>query len=399
MKRPDMSASGLPWPTARPVRPHPQGCRLHRVWLAGALALALAAPALAQPRVRLIATGGTIANARDGRWSAETLLSTVAGLADIARVEPETFSRTASLALSLDDWLRLARRVNEVATEPDLAGIVVTVGTDTLEELAWFLDLTVRGQVPIVVTGAIRKPGGPQSDGPANLLEAVRVAASPAARGHGTLVVFHGLIFPARDVVKTSTLSADAFGGSSGTPVGRVNGADVRLDDPDARRHGARSEFDVNRISQLARVDVLLTYQQAPGDLVTSAVRNGARGLVMAAAGAGALSASELEAVAAALRGRAGGAGIAGRGWARHVRGHGPRTRPDLGRRSCAAQGAHPADARAFARSRRAGASEGVQGVLNGNTERGRDTFHFLQRSLGTVPRVLRGGQSPCSRK
>ena len=150
--------------------------------------------------------------------------------------------------------------------------------------------------------GAIRKPGGPQSDGPANLLEAVRVAASPAARGRGTLVVFHGLVFPARDVVKTSTLSADAFGGSSGAPVGRVNGADVRLDDPDARRHGARSEFDVNRISQLARVDVLLTYQQAPGDLVTSAVRNGARGLVMAAAGAGALSASELEAVTAALR-------------------------------------------------------------------------------------------------
>ena len=302
MKRPDMSASGWPWRIALPVRRHPQGSSLPRVWLAGALALALAAPALAQPRVRLIATGGTIANARDGRWSAETLVSTVPGLAGVARVDPETFSRTASLALSLDDWLRLARRVNQVAAEPDLAGIVVTVGTDTLEELAWFLDLTVRGQVPIVVTGAIRKPGGPQSDGPANLLEAVRVAASPVSRGRGTLVVFHGMIFPARDVVKTSTVSPDAFGGSSGVPVGRVDGASVQLDDPDARRHGARSEFDVNRISQLARVDVLLTYQQAPGDLVTSAVRNGARGLVMAAAGAGALSASEIEAVTSALR-------------------------------------------------------------------------------------------------
>jgi L-asparaginase len=267
-----------------------------------ALALLVAAPVAAQPRVRLIATGGTIANARDGRWSAETLVGTVPGLGDVARVEPETFARTASLALSLDDWLRLARRVNQVSAEPDLAGIVVTVGTDTLEELAWFLDLTVRGPLPVVVTGAIRKPGSPESDGPANVLEAVRVASHPAARGRGTLVVFHGVIFPARDVVKTSTVSADAFGGSTGGPIGRVTALDVRLDGQDVRRHGARSEFDVDRIRQLARVDVLLTYQQAPGDLVTAAVRNGARGLVMAAAGAGALSASELEAVTAALR-------------------------------------------------------------------------------------------------
>src|SRR5262245_46235099 len=188
MKRPDMSASGSPWPTAPPVRRRHPGSRW-RIALAAALALVVAAPVLAQPRVRLIATGGTIANARDGRWSAETLLSTVPGLAEVARVEPETFSRTASLALSLDDWLRLARRVNQVSSEPDLAGIVVTVGTDTLEELAWFLDLTVRTPVPVVVTGAIRKPGGPQSDGPANVLEAVRVATSAAARGRGTLVV------------------------------------------------------------------------------------------------------------------------------------------------------------------------------------------------------------------
>jgi L-asparaginase len=219
----------------------------------------------------------------------------------VARVEPETFARSASLALSLDDWLRLARRINQLSAEPDLAGVVVTVGTDTLEELAWFLDLTVRGPVPVVVTGAIRKPGGPQSDGPANLLEAVRVACTRSARGRGTLVVFHGMIFPARDVVKTSTVSADAFGGSTGGPIGRVYGTDVRLDDPDPRRHGTRSEFDVTRITQLARVDVLLTYQQAPGDLITAAVRNGARGLVMAAAGAGALSASELYSVTGAL--------------------------------------------------------------------------------------------------
>jgi L-asparaginase len=268
---------------------------------AAALLCTLVSPAAAQPRVRLIATGGTIANARDGRWTAEALVGSVPTLPGIARVEPETFARAASLALSLDDWLRLSRRIGEVAAEPDLSGIVVTSGTDTLEELAWFLDLTVRSDVPVVVTGAIRKPGNPEADGPDNLADAVRVAASPSSRGRGTVVVFHGSIFSARDAVKTSTVRTEAFSSAVLGPVGRVSAGDVRLGEPTAHRHARGSEFDVGAISQLARVDVLLTYQQAPGDLVTSALRNGARGLVISAAGAGAISLGELEAVEHAM--------------------------------------------------------------------------------------------------
>ena len=129
-------------------------------------ALAAAAPAAAQPRIRLIATGGTIANGPDGHLDADALLASARDRVAFARVEPETFARASSLSLTLADWLALARRVNRVQSEPDLAGIVVTGGTDTLEELAWFLDLTARGAAPVVVTGAMRKPGIPTPTAP-----------------------------------------------------------------------------------------------------------------------------------------------------------------------------------------------------------------------------------------
>jgi L-asparaginase len=268
---------------------------------APALAVALAGSAAAQPRVRLIATGGTIANHTSGRLTAQDLMAQAPGLSRFARVEPETFSRGPSLALSLGDWLRLARRISEVLPTSETAGVVVTGGTDTLEELAWFLDLTVRSDRPVVVTGAIRKPGMPDADGPDNLLRAVQIAAHPSARGRGTLLVFNGAVFSARDVEKISTARTDAFGARALGPIGRVGDDGVQFSRETVRRHGSQSEFDLARIATLPRVDVLLTYQDAPGDLLMAAVRSGARGLVVAAAGAGALPDPETRAVEQAL--------------------------------------------------------------------------------------------------
>lgn len=260
--------------------------------------------ASAAPRVRVVATGGTIGNAKDGRWSADALVASAPNLADIAQVETETFARGPSLALSLDDWVRLARRLNQIAADSTLDGIVVTSGTDTLEELAWFLDLTVRTPKPLVVTGAIRKPGDADADGPANLEDAVRVAAGPGARGRGTLVMFHGLVLSARDVEKVSTVRPEAFDAGAHPALGRVAGGVVTMAGENTRRHGMTSEFDVSQIARLPRVDVLLTYQGAPGDLAEAAMAKGAAGLVMAAAGAGALSMSEISAVNVALKAR-----------------------------------------------------------------------------------------------
>jgi len=270
--------------------------------LAMVLLVACSVHATAAPRVRLVATGGTIGNARDGRWSADALAASAPNLSAIAQIETETFARGPSLALSLDDWLRLSIRLNQIAADSELDGIVVTSGTDTLEELAWFLDLTVRTPKPIVVTGAIHKPGDANSDGPANLEDAVRVAASADARSRGMMVVFHGLVLSARDVEKVSTVKAEAFDAGAHAPLGRVAGGAVTLTGENTRRHGMTSEFDIRQMSRLARVDLLLTYQGAPGDLAEAAITKGASGLVMAAAGAGALSIGEISAVNAALK-------------------------------------------------------------------------------------------------
>jgi L-asparaginase len=265
-------------------------------------AIAFAFPAWAQPRVQLIATGGTIANRATGRLTGPELVSQAAGVDHVARVEAETFARGPSLSLTLADWLRLARRVSDVlAATPEVAGVVITGGTDTLEELAWFLDLTIRSERPVVLTGAIRRPGTVDADGPQNLLGAVRVAASPAARGRGTLVVFNGSVFEARDVEKVSTASPDAFGSRGSGPVGRVGEDGVIFSRDVTSRHGVGSEFDLTRIATLPRVDVLLTYQDAPGDLIAAAIRSGARGIVVATAGAGALAEAEARAVEDAL--------------------------------------------------------------------------------------------------
>lgn len=261
------------------------------------------ATAGAYPRLRLIATGGTIANHAEGRLSAAALAASVPELEQVARIEPETFASRASLALTLDDWLRLSRRVRSALDDPGLTGVIVTSGTDTLEELAYFLDLTVPVGRPVVVTGAMRRPETAEADGPGNLLAAARVAVSADARGYGVLVVFGGTIHTAREVRKVSTTVLEAFASGEAGPAGRVSGDEVQfLREPRTRDRSLG--FDVSSVRRLPRVDVLLTYQQAPGDLIDAAIAGGARGVVIGAAGTGALTRAQAAAIRDVLRRR-----------------------------------------------------------------------------------------------
>ena len=167
-------------------------------------------PAL--PRVRLIATGGTISNRTGGRLSADELVASVPGIERYVRAESEQFANTSSSALSLEQWLGLARRINAVfAEDSELAGVVVTSGTDTLEETAYFLNLTVRSDKPVVVVGSMRNPSTLGYEGAANLLEGFRVAAEPQSRGKGVLVVLNDEINAAREVTKTDALRLQTF--------------------------------------------------------------------------------------------------------------------------------------------------------------------------------------------
>jgi L-asparaginase len=285
------------------------------------------------PKVRLIATGGTIANHTAGRLTSEELLNSIPGLDRYVRAEGEQFANVASAQLSIPQWLDLARRINAAFdSDRELAGIVVTSGTDTLEEIAYFLNLTVRSDRPVVVVGSMRNPSTLGYEGAANLLAGFRVAGEPASRGRGVLVVLNDEINAARDVVKTDALRLHTFQSHDYGILGVVDSDRVVYHRSGVKRHTAAAEFDVSGLKDLPRVDVIMVYQGASGDLIKAAVDQGAKGIVIAAAGAGATSGTQDDGIdyavsrrvfvvtstrtgsgriAPARRGRAGGSGDA----------------------------------------------------------------------------------------
>lgn len=269
-----------------------------RLSLLALLVLCVAVPSWAQslPRVHMLATGGTISNRDGGRLTAEELARSMPGLERAATLTYEQFANVASSQLTLTQWLQLARRVNELlATDKDLAGVVVTSGTDTLEETAFFLHLTVRDPRPVVVVGSMRNPSTLGYEGAANLLEGVRVAAAPAARGKGVMVVLNDEINSARDVTKTDALRLQTFRSPTHGVLGIVDRDRVVFYREILQRHTAKSEFDVTKLTALPRVDVVMVYQGATADVIKAIVDLGAKGIVMATAGAGATSGDQNE--------------------------------------------------------------------------------------------------------
>ena len=276
----------------------------------------------ALPRVRLVATGGTISNRNGGRLTAEELIASMPGLDRYVRPESEQFANTASSALTMKQWLDLARRINALfSEEAELAGIVVTSGTDTLEETAYFLNLAVRSVKPVVVVGSMRNPSTLGYEGAANLLEGFRVAADPASRGKGVLVVLNDEINAAREVTKTDALRLHTFQTRGYGLLGVVDSDRVVYYRDVVKRHTGKGEFDLTNVQELPRVDVVMVYQGATGDVIRALVDQGAKGIVIASAGAGATSGTQGEGIQYALQKgvfvvtatRAGSGRIAGR--------------------------------------------------------------------------------------
>ena len=248
------------------------------------------------PRVHFVATGGTISNKDGGRLTAEDLAKNMPGVERYARLTHEQFANVASSELSLTQWVGLSKRINELfSTDKELAGIVVTSGTDTLEETAFFLHLTVRDPRPVVVVGSMRNPSTVGYEGAANLLEGVRVAADPASRNQGALVVLNDEINSARNVTKTDALRLQTFRSREYGQLGVVDRDRVVYFSQITQKRNAQLEFDITKVTELPRVDVIMVYQGAPADLIKAAVDNGAKGIVIAVAGAGATSGNQNE--------------------------------------------------------------------------------------------------------
>lgn len=254
------------------------------------------------PRVRLLATGGTISNHAAGRLTAEQLVTSVPGLERWARAEWEQFANVGSSSLTLRQWIDLSRRINTILSDDaDLAGVVVTSGTDTLEEIAYFLNLTVKSDRPVVVVGSMRDPSTLGYEGAANLQQAFRVAADPAARGKGVLVVLNDEINAAREVTKADAQRLHTFQTRGYGLLGVVDSDRVVFYRAVLQRHTRAAEFDVSRVEELPRVDVVMVYQGASGDVIRALVDQGARGIVIASAGAGAVSGTQREGIEYAI--------------------------------------------------------------------------------------------------
>ena len=264
------------------------------------------------PLVWVLATGGTIAGRggatgavsdyKPGVVTAEELLKSVPEVKQFAEIKVEQFSNVPSGDLTLDDLLNLSKRVNAIfATDPRVAGIVVTHGTSTLEETAYLLHLTIRDDRPVVVTGAMRPATATSADGPLNLLNAVRTASTREARGKGVLVVLNDEINGAREATKTSTYRVETFRAPDLGLLGYVDGDEVVFYRSSTRRHTTLTEFDVTSIRELPKVDIYYSYIQPNTDMINALVKSGAKGIVFAGTGAGSISAAE-RAVLKALR-------------------------------------------------------------------------------------------------
>ncbi len=260
------------------------------------------------PLVWVLATGGTIAgrgtsptdlaNYRAGSVAGEDLVAAVPEIAKVARVRVEQIANVSSSDITVQHWLRLAQRINEIfAADANVAGVVVTHGTNTLEETAYFLNLTVKHDRPVVVVGAMRPSTAISADGPLNLLNAIRTAVAPESRGKGALVVLNDEINAARDVTKTNTYRVETFRAPELGVLGYVDDDKVSYYRASTRRHTAQSEFDVRGMTALPRVEILYSYVSSSTNLAEVLVTDGARGIVYAGTGAGGLSTPERDAL------------------------------------------------------------------------------------------------------
>jgi L-asparaginase len=257
------------------------------------------------PTVALISTGGTIDSVGTSRldlaWYTETrerlpdgqLLESLAELGEVATVRDVSFPRVPSYALTGADWLTLARTVGDLLSG-DCDGAVITHGTNTLEETAYFLHLVLPIGKPVVLVGALRPSSGLGADGPLNVLRAVQVAASREAREQGVLVVMNDTIFSARDVTKTATFRVQAFQAPDTGPLGYAD-ADGRIVfyHRSDRLPSPSPAFRVDEVDDLPRVDVIVSYVGADGALVEAAVAAGSHGIVSAGTGAGRVTPAE----------------------------------------------------------------------------------------------------------
>ena len=279
-----------------------------------AAAIAIAGPMAAaqsrKPRVVIVATGGTIAGAaesttaagyKSGAVAVDVLIAAVPQMKSFADVRGVQVASVGSQDMNDEIWLKLAGEVNRLLAQPDVDGVAITHGTDTMEETAYFLNLVVKSDKPVVLTGSMRPSTSLSADGPLNIYNAVGVASDPRARGRGVLVVANDDIHGARAITKRHTTDVQTFVSPEAGLIGvcLFDSRDfVRMP---ARAHTTATPFKVSVGQTLPRVDIIYAHAGMSPDLIDAAVANGAKGIVIAGVGDGNLTTPALEAVSRAI--------------------------------------------------------------------------------------------------
>lgn len=249
-----------------------------------------------KPNIHILATGGTIAgtgtsatatNYTAGQVAIGSLLDAVPEVKDIANVTGEQIVKIGSQDMSDEVWLILAKKINQLMEDPNVNGIVITHGTDTMEETAYFLNLTIKGDKPVVLVGAMRPSTAISADGPLNLYNAVVVAADKASQGKGVLIAMNGQILGAADVLKTNTVGVETFQAPNAGALGYVLNGKVTYNTSSVKKHTTQSVFDVSQLDKLPKVGIVYGYSNIEADMVDPMLEHGYQGIVFAGVGNG----------------------------------------------------------------------------------------------------------------
>jgi L-asparaginase len=263
------------------------------------------------PQVVVLATGGTIAGAAgtdvqsgytSGQVGVEQLLDAVPQAKKLARLKGEQVSNIGSQDMNDEVWLKLATRINELLAQPDVSGVVITHGTDTIEETAYFLNLVIKSRKPVVLTASMRPSTALSADGPLNFFNAVAVAANPEAAGRGVMVVINDWIHGASSLTKTSTTAVQTFLSPIWGLIGTVAYGDIEFYRGPVGKNTTESQFTVTPTTILPRVDIIMAHENMDGTLIDAAAAAGAKGIVIAGVGNGNMTKAAVNSLASVAK-------------------------------------------------------------------------------------------------
>lgn len=262
------------------------------------------------PRIIVLSTGGTIAGQQPntdragyipGKIPVDELLKNIPSIKQKANIQGEQIASIGSYDMTVEIWLKLARRINEIFAKNEADGVVITHGTDTQEETAYFLSLTVASDKPVVLTGSMRPGTAISSDGPKNLYDAIIVASDIKSVGKGVLVCFNENVYEARHVMKVNTLNVNAFAAPNTGPVGQVYDGKVSYNASFSRNRGF-VPFDISKTDTLPLVEIVYMYADASNVAINAFINANHQGIVIAGTGNGSINKAILESVKMAVR-------------------------------------------------------------------------------------------------